>query len=527
MNNKKFPRFLLICALALAAAYAHGEADATALRLPRLISDHMVLQAGCPAAIWGWAVPGTPVRVVFVPAKGDQESSFEAVADITGCWSGRLPALSVNVTGSLRITAGAGTEKHIQDVIVGEVWLGSGQSNMGFSMGAANVPKEIQEEEKRYADRISPAIRLFNVAREGEDLPRDDVNGEWVVITSHNARHFPAVAWYFAQALHDKLERPVGMIVSSIGGTPIEAWIPADALGKTSVAGAVRERHLKALQGWEPKMADYEAKLAVWQKKYPTPQLQHKYNSTKPPEPYNPKNKGAPSRLYNAMLHGLVPYTITGIIWYQAENNSSRPGEYSELVQTLIKSLRKNWNEELPFYYVEIANFKAPQTVPVEGGFAFIREAQAGALLLPKTGVATAVDLGLADDVHYPNKKPLGRRLAGLALADVYAVTMDDPRSPELAGFQIEGGKARLRFKHTRGLRLNTDSLKGFAIRGGDGLWKWAEGCVEGDEIVVWNKDIPSPVAVRYGWADNPVLSVENGSGLPLRPFRTDPESKE
>jgi sialate O-acetylesterase len=534
MNNKNSSYYLfltvsktalLLFALMSPGAFAREASGQDGLWLPRLLSDHMVLQSGRPAALWGRAAPRSPVSVTFLPDKGGPEVSLKTVADDNGRWSGRLPALNAGTRGVLHIM-GDGNERVIQDVLAGEVWLGAGQSNMGFSMGAANVPKEIQEAEKRYADREFPAIRLFNVAREGEDAPRDDVNGEWVVISSENARHFPAVAWYFAQTLHEELNRPVGMIVSSIGGTPIESWLPADTIAETSMAKAIHARHLKALQGWETRMPDYENKLASWKEKYPTVQLQHKHNASKPREPYNPKDKGAPSHLYNAMLHGLAPYTISGIIWYQGENNSARPGEYAELVRAFISRLRKNWGEELPFYYVEIANFKAPQREPVEGGFAFIREAQAGALLLPKTGVATAVDLGLADEAHYPNKKPLGQRLAGMALADVYHVTSGDSRSPELAGFKIEGNSVRLRFKHAGGLRLRGDSLKGFAIRGDAGAWMWAEGRIEGGEIVVWNKAIPSPVAVRYGWADNPVLSIENSRGLPLRPFRTDSDGK-
>jgi sialate O-acetylesterase len=238
-----------------------------------------------------------------------------------------------------------------------------------------------------------------------------------------------------------------------------------------------------------------------------------------------------PSRLYNGMIHGLEPYSLKGFLWFQGDGNLGNPQEYGELVKTLICAWRSHWHDgTLPFYYVEMQNYHAPQQKPVEPNpMSLIREAQQAALQLPSTDVAASLDQGIDKpnyEAHFPNKKPLGERLAGLALNNLYG----QPglvHSPQFRKYVIEGSKVRLQFDYADGLRLRGNAgLKGFAIRSAGGGWVWAQGKIEGQEIVLWSDAVSAPAAVRYAWAFNPLLSVENGAGLPLRPFRTDTGSE-
>jgi sialate O-acetylesterase len=255
--------------------------------------------------------------------------------------------------------------------------------------------------------------------------------------------------------------------------------------------------------------------------------LQAQNMKTKPKTPFSSTGSGVPGRLYNRMIYGLEPYTLRGIIWFQADGNNPFPAEYSDMFQALIKEWRVEWKEELPFYFVEMNNMGIPQDKPVQGGpLPFIREQQHGALLLPGVGMVAAIDVGTTN-AHFPNKKPVGERLAGLALRDCYGQP-GPVESPIFKSFAIEGNKVRLKFDHAEGLRVRGGGeLKGFAIRGSTGAWVWATGRVDGQDIVVGSDAIPAPASVRYAWAWNPVTSVENGAGLPLFPFRTDTENKD
>lgn len=228
------------------------------------------------------------------------------------------------------------------------------------------------------------------------------------------------------------------------------------------------------------------------------------------------------------MIHGLAPYTLQGFLWYQGESNADRAPLYGELIQAMVKRWRSDWHNELPFYYVELASFRPPQTEPIEPrGWGYIREAQAEVLKLPKTGVATGIDLGLAADIHYPMKKPLSRRLEGMALADIYGKP-GLVRSPQLDGFKLDGSQVRLQLKNADGLRVRAGGeAVGFVIAGADHRWVWAQAKIDKDEILVWSDEVAKPAAVRYGWANNPKISIENAAGLPLRPFRTDSQSPE
>ncbi|XHR31250.1 MAG: sialate O-acetylesterase [Chthoniobacteraceae bacterium] len=501
----------------LAACAAQAE-----LKLPALFGDHMVLQSGQPVACWGWANPGEKIRVAFTDPAGKQLAQAQAVAaNGEGRWSLQLPPLPQGSVGKLTIQTDHGETKTIDDVLPGEVWLASGQSNMTRKVGTADFPKEVAVLARTEAAEARGSIRFFTVVQGGADAPRNETPGKWVVVTPETVVNCSAVAWNFAAKLNRDLKAPVGIILSGYGGTPVESWVPEEALDATLASMPVWKRHANLLASYPEAKAKYDQTFAAWEATNPTPELQKQNAETKPRAPYCETDSRAPVRLFNGMIYGLAPYTLQGVLWYQGEENSSRSQEYGELIQALIKSWRGFWGTELPFYYVELANTHKPQQKPSEDGWGFIREAQQAALKLPKTAVATAVDLGNGE-IHPWNKKPVGERLAAIALSDVYGKAIPS-RSPQFTSFEIQGSVIRVKFDHAEGLRARGDgSVAGFAITGNGTDWKWADAKIVGESVEVSSKEIPSPTAVRYGWASNPVLSLENQYGLPLRPFRTD-----
>jgi len=486
------------------------------VKLPALFSDHMVLQQGPqPAAVWGKAAPGENITVEL------QGKSSSAQAGANGLWRLKLGELTPG--GPFEMTVAGSNVVKVRDVMVGEVWLGSGQSNMAYKVAASNVAPQTLEEAKTQAAAVRPAIRFFMTTSRGADEPQDEVQGRWTMAEPESVGGCSAVAWYFGLALHAKLHTPVGLIVSAVGGTPAEAWIPRKELDATSVAPAIWKRHQDALAGYSKEAeAKYKSEEAAWRAANPTPDLKIKNAKARPKELYSPENSDVPVRLYNGKIAGLEPYTIKGIIWFQADGNNAHPEEYSELIQTLIRAWRTRWNAELPFYYVEMNNMHALQKAPTDDRpLSQIREAQNGALKLPRTGVVAAIDLGIAENAHFPIKKPVGDRLANLALSEVYGVSLGEVHSPEFAGYRMEGDKVRVRLKYADGLRARGEGVQGFALQDESGRWGWAEGKVEGNELLLWSAQALRQQALRYAWAENPIISVENGAGLPLRPFRT------
>ena len=447
--------------------------------------------------------------------------------------------MAAGTSGKIEVQSDKDPAKIVSDVVTGEVWLGSGQSNMVYTIGGnpgadPTNPVEVAEiasniaAARQEAESAKGSIRYFKVTSSGTDAPADDVTGQWELASASNVRGFSAVAWNFAVALQGKLHRPVGLIVSCVGGTPVESWMSRQTLESTSVGAAVEQRHNAKVALATPEViARQDAQVKAWQDANPTPALKFQHESTRPRPAYTATYYTAPVRLYNGMIHGLEPYTLRGVIWFQGDGNASYPLEYSELFQALIREWRADWKKQLPFYFVEMNNAREAQKKPVEVcNLCLIREQQHGALQLPGVGMVAAIDVGNGN-LHFPNKRPLGQRLAGLALHDVYDLP-GQPNSPIFRSFTVEGDKVRLSFDDAAGLRtIGGGELKGFAIRGANGDWVWATGKIEGAQIVVWSDAVKKPVAVGYAWAQNPVISVENGEGLPLYPFRTDRESKQ
>jgi sialate O-acetylesterase len=478
------------------------------LSLPALFSDNMVLQAGSDAACWGWAAAGDSLKIEFLP-EGSSPLIASARADAGGRWETRLPALTAGQNGVLVISSSSGEKKQISNVLVGEVWLASGQSNMAFDVKrSATFPVAHPEES-------FPEIRLFKIGPTESAEPRKDVKGAWVVATPQSAGNFSAVAWFFGAYLQRELNVPVGLIQSAWGGTPIETWISPDEMAKfPSEAAQLNRAYEKKAAAFPDEERRYTTLLGEWKRAAsgrtdPAP---------KPPE--KPRIQNTPSRCYNGMIHGLEPYTMRGILWYQGESNAGRPEPYRKLFPALVTSWRESFRQpDLFFFYVELAGYAKPENK--EGGWARIRESQESVLALPNTGVATAIDVGDANDIHPKNKQPVGERLALLALGESYRKP-GLHQSPQFRNAEVEGAKIRVSLDHATGLRSRTPEIQSFAIQGKDGVWLDAQASIEGEQVVVWNPHISEPRAVRYGWQSYPRISLENAAGLPLRPFRTD-----
>ena len=550
---KKFSRIALLLAV-VAWSPLTGRTEPVSLKLPAIIGDHMVLQAGTADPIWGWAKPHESIGIQFIDSQGTPLVRADAEADATGRWSAQLPALKAGIAGKLRVSAGA-ESKEIEDVLTGQTWLCGGQSNMEFPMsGVLDAQREIDQAN-------DPQLRLFLVGHEMAVKPRDDIAvGKWVLCAPQTVRSFSAVGYYFGKHLRSSLGEPVGLIGSYWGGTTAQVWTSAPALRQVpalqpyaSQYDTVASRYpgpgpneqfmkeysdyRKSVDLWNAELLknkEYQTGLEAWKKEDAAAKLAGKPEPKRPtfplPEPVSPLKgaAGVPSLLFNAMIAPLAPFGIRGVIWFQADGNMGHPQDYGLLIKTLINDWRNQWKQQLPFYYVEMNNMRDyPQKQPViYNSLSLIREQQQAALELPDTGVVCSIDLGLLiPEPHFPKKKPVGDRLALLALNDLYH-QKGLVNSPAYKDFQVEGNKIRIHLTDADGLRVSPGhSFAGFAIKGSAGDWVWAQGRIDGDSVVLWNDAVPQPAAARYAWAMNPLISVENGASLPLRPFRTDIQS--
>lgn len=509
----KIPTTFLILATTIFAATAQA-----AVRLPALVSDNMVLQAEAKTNVWGWADPQEKVTVTFADKKG------EATAGADGKWSVRLADLKAGTAGEMTI-AGTNTIA-LKNVIVGEVWVASGQSNMEFTTaGAMNKDAEI-------AAANFPQIRMFTVRKAAKAEPQDDCIGKWEVAAPDVVGHFSAVGYFFARHLHEKLKQPVGVIHTSWGGTPAEHWTPTPVMEADPDFKPAVENWQKIVAAYPKAKEEWDAKMAEWKT------AADAAKAAGMPEPKKPGNPprggdafGGPGCLYNGMIAPVVPYTIQGAIWYQGESNAGNARQYRKLFPTMIMSWRRAWSTgglagsempEFPFLFVQLANFKPRFEQPTESDWAELREAQLMTLEMPHTGMAVAIDVGEAGDIHPKNKQEVGRRLALAAESTVYFQDQEYS-GPIIGGAQAEEGKIRLSFRNAEGMKSSDGGpIKGFAIAGEDKVFKWAEVEIQGDHVLVSSKEVPKPVAVRYAWADNPECNLVNAAGLPASPFRTD-----
>lgn len=512
----------------LASALAFVTLTASAdVRLPALFTDGLVLQRGKPITIWGTADADEDVTVRF---SGQTKITH---ADLDGKWQVALEPLAANATPS-EMTVTGKNSLTLKNILVGEVWLCSGQSNMEWTVQkSANAAQET-------ASANFPQIRMFNVAKAAALEPAADVKGIWQEALAPQVGSFSAVGYFFGRHLHQELKVPVGLINTSWGGTRIEAWTSHEALADRPCAAQLLSDWEGIRQHWDQAAEDakFETAKAAWTQQSKrlseeNSKLPPERQTPIPPAPRAPEPPGKtphyPATLFNGMVAPLVPYTLRGALWYQGESNQGRAIQYQELLPNLIHDWRSRWNDEFSFYIVQLAgfgNFKPVSTEPgIPDTWAELQEAQyLTAITLPKTGLAVTNDIGDEKDIHPVNKQEVGRRLALWALARDYARTDVVPSGPLFRESVVEGSQVRIRFDHAQGLKTRDGGPpKHFQIAGEDEKWVWAEARIEGEEILVSSPAVPAPVGVRYAWAAWPQgANLINAAGLPASCFRTD-----
>ena len=503
------PRFL---PLLLAVLAGYSSLFAAGFRLAAPISDHMVLQREKPVAVWGWADAGESVTVAFA---GQSKS---ATADADGKWMLKLDALTASAEPrSLVVTGKDGHKIEVKDVLVGEVWLGSGQSNMAMTVQSANHFPTVKARAKQ------PLIRHYRETSTHSATPAAEGKGLWQECTPETVGGFSAVLYFFGRELHTDLGVPVGLINTSVGGTPIESWVSAETQSSDPETKANFDAKMKDYLAFDEAKAPelFKRQTANWKAAV----AKAKANGTPfvTPAPKDPlamrKLKGGPAGLFNAKVVNLVPYTLRGMLWYQGEGNAGNPGLYQKQLSQLITSWRTLWNDEVPFAWVQLPNYTSPGE-----GWPRIRESMMKTLELPKTGMAITIDIGDIKNIHPTNKQDVGKRLSYWALGTVYGKSVPAISGPLPAGSSISGNAVTVTFKHTNGGLKSMDggALKGFLIAGADQQWKTAEAKIVGDTVVVSSAEVAQPAAVRYAWKDWPEYSLANGAGLPASPFRTD-----
>jgi sialate O-acetylesterase len=506
------PRHFLI-ATSMAAITFSSQAET---RLPAIIGDNMVLQQKQEDPIWGWDTPGTQVTVSFA---GQSKS---ATVDAKGKWTVKLDAMPANAKPATMTIKGSSTHE-LKNILIGEVWICSGQSNMQFAVNST------WDADLEIATANFPQIHLITVPNVGTQEPQQDFKGAWTECSPQTVGGFSAVGFFYGRLLHKMLGVPVGLINDSWGGSACEAWVPRSVLEKDG-------RFKSLLDGWKqreatlsaPKaQADYDKALADWKVKF---EAAKKAGQPLPRPPQSPQQllggNSRPGNIYNGVLLPTIGYGIKGAIWYQGESNAGRAYEYSYLFPLMIQQWRKEWNQgDFPFYWVQLADFKAEQPLPGDSDWAELRESQTKTENSVKNGgQAVIIDLGEAADIHPKNKKDVAERLARWALVKDYGIKLPY-RSPEYKSVEIAGNKAIVTLD-TFGSSIRTvDSkeVKGVAICGEDHQWQWATAVIiANDKIAVSSPKIAKPIAVRYAWSDNPVCNLYSADGLPVTPFRTD-----
>ncbi len=490
-----------------AAGSARGD-----VKLPAVFGDHMVLQRELRDRVWGWASPGEAVTVAI----NGQTASTKAGDD--GAWAVTLDPMKAG--GPYEMTVSGKNTVKFKDVLVGEVWLCSGQSNMEFSVGSSNDGDLVALAAK------NPRIRLITVPLVGTQEPKNDFKGHWSRCTPESVRDFSAVGYFFGLRLHQVLGVPIGLIDDSWGGSACEAWVNRDRMAKSGKFDELLKLWESIEKNYPAAKEKFAADVAAWKEAEKKAKAEGK---TPPRFPNNPDGLMAgnarPGNIYNGVLKPTIGYGMRGAIWYQGESNAGRAYQYRELFPFMIQNWRDEWGiGDFSFYWVQLADFLGEKPEPGESAWAELREAQTMTRKLPKSGEAVIIDIGEGYDIHPRNKRDVGNRLARLALHRDYGVHLQDG-SPTYKSMTKAGNKITLSFSDVgRGLRpFDVNEPLGFAIAGSDRKFVWAKGKVVGnDKVEVWADGVADPVAVRYAWADNPVCNMYNQEGLPMTPFRTD-----
>ena len=439
------------------------------LRLPAVLSSGMVLQQKDSVTLWGWSGPGSPIYVTT----GWNNATDSTITTNGATW--KLKVVTPKAGGPYDITIRSWDTIRLTDVMIGEVWVCSGQSNMEWSYnhGEKDIPGELSKP-------ANPNIRFFHVPKTTSVYPQDDVKANWVICDSNSLKSFSATGYFFGKKISETLNVPVGLINSSWGGTPAEVWTPAEMIEKDPELFAATDKLNKTSTGW-------------------------------------PWMQGI---TYNAMLAPLINFNIAGAIWYQGEANVSSNSTYKKLLTTMIDAWRNKWNKQLPFYYVQIAPFEYGDS-NING--ALLQEAQTKTMEHPDVGMVVITDLvDSVSNIHPSHKREVGNRLAGWALAKTYHQKGIVYRSPEFEKAEKKSNKVELSFTNVpAGLKSPDKAVKGFMISDTSGQWFTAEAKISGNKITVWNKKVKDPGEVRYAFTNTLIGNVFSAEGLPLTPFRT------
>jgi len=501
-------QWLTVFVLAFMASAAQAS-----VRLPAVISNNMVLQKDIPLPIWGWADAGEEVTVQL----GDDVA--KATADAAGKWKVTLKAIQV-AGGPLEMTVKGKNELKVSNILVGEVWAGSGQSNMQWNVAQSlNAPQEI-------ANAKFPKIRLFIIPLVPAGTPSDSVAAQWVECSPQTVAAASAVLYFFGREIHQQLDVPVGLITTAWGGTRIQPWIPP--VGYTAIPELADEKAqmLGALNGYGQALAanaeaikNYTAAVAAAKPgaELPAPP------GALPAHPLNTNYHW--TGLYNGMIHPIVPFGLRGFLWYQGESNNGQGMAYFQLKRGLIEGWRQVWNQEgnrdFPFLFAQLApyNYGLPRATQLPE----IWEAQTATLSVKNTGMAVLTDIATTGDIHPPNKQEVGRRLALWALANNYGKKDLVYSGPLYKDMAVEGDKIRVNFTHAAGLKSRDGKdLSWWAVAGEDKKFVKATATIDGESVIVSAEGVAKPVAVRFGWNQLAEPNLSNGAGLPASPFRSD-----
>lgn len=507
-------RLFLFAAIALALTPLRAD-----LRLPGFFGDHMVFQRDAPIPVWGWADPGSEVLAQLGP---DAAGAITAKTDDTGRWEVKLPAQSATAEG-LEFTVRSGDQSVVlKDILVGEVWLCSGQSNMEWTVAASLNPQE------EIAAANFPAIRQMKIAHLTAALPQEDVPSAWQVCSPATAGSFTAVGYYLARELHRELGVPIGLLNSSWGGTRIEPWTPLEGFAGVPAVAAIHEQVSGTLPHHERYRSALQAhrdEVAAW---LVAADKSLENQTSAPATPVFPPTLApltahtAPTTLYNAMISPLVGYGMRGAVWYQGESNHTEGMLYLEKKKALVAGWREKWGlGDFPFYYVQIAPYQYGQEDPTV--LARFWEAQTACLEIPRTGMVVTSDIGDVKDIHPKNKQEVGRRLALLALKNDYGKSDLVATGPVFRELLVEPGRLLVKFDEVAGGLKSRDGgpLTHFEIIGETAEFVPAAAVIEGgDTVVLTAEGLKEPVAMRYAWHKLAEPNLANGAGLPASAFR-------
>jgi sialate O-acetylesterase len=479
------------------------------VKLPHVLGSNMVLQRDMPVPVWGWADAREQVTITL----GDHEATTTADAD--GNWRVTLPMMAAGGPHKMTVNGDRNTIE-LTDILVGEVWVCSGQSNMQWSVRGSN------DSEKEIAEANYPMIRLFHVPRKPSGLPADDVNAAWRATTPETVEHFSAVAYFFGRKLHKTLDVPIGLIHTSWGGTRIEPWTPPAGFASAPKVQGIHQQIQLDNEDYRNKLGQKLDEIEVWVQETRTALAENKRILPMPENRHPLNHHTQPTGLYNGMVHPLVPFGIRGAIWYQGESNLQDGMMYHEKMKALINGWRTVWGQgDFPFYFVQLAPFN------YRGEHALLLpqlwEAQSATLSVPNTGMVVTTDIGNTRDIHPRNKQDVGKRLGLWALAKTYHGDVVYS-GPLYKSMQVDGQKIRISFDTIGGGLVSRDNqpLTWFEIADNSGNFVKAQAEIAGDEVVVWSDTISEPTIVRFGWHQEAEPNLMNEEGLPASPFRTD-----